>query len=132
MADIVGISKAFNAQLVQTVKAVRAMRGREITRPNTQKTTNERRYSAKLLGDLEAVEDPFGVPATTTAVLYARAADGSLEPIQQANGDDLTVTVEWRLDFSLEANQYVQLERINGAWSPYVSSCSPVEGSSAS
>ena len=48
MADIVGISKAFNAQLVQTVKAVRAMRGREITRPNTQKTTKFRIYAVIL------------------------------------------------------------------------------------
>ena len=91
-----------------------------------------RTRSAKLVTDLDAVDDPFGEPSTGRAVLYQKAEDGTLAPTLDSQGEDMEVDVEWRLDFSLEANQYVQLEHINGAWSPYVSSCSPVEGSSSS
>jgi hypothetical protein len=129
------LSDALYDQLGHTVRRVRTMDRRldEASRSIAQGAGSSfRTRSAKLLTDLDAVDDPFGEPSTGRAVLYQRAEDGTLTPTLDSQGEDMEVDVEWRLDFSLEANQYVQLEHINGAWSPYVSSCSPVEGSSAS
>lgn len=130
MADNpVTILESFNAQLVWCVRTLRRMVGDEANRQRPVTQRGDNRWSAVLVTDLDAVEDPMGVPATGTAVLLYRKSDGTLERRRKADGTQHTVEVEWRLSFSLQSGTYVHLKRLDGAWTPELANCTSSESS---